>query len=126
MASKTLNAKRKRIALPPIASATRRILKKKPDGVVPWRDRVVENLLALASNPETPPGTAMHAIRTVIEQSGSAPVDASSASPFSFVDDGPSLGELRSKSKEELDKHIAELMSTVGSIPGVKAPETPA
>ncbi|HXE05644.1 MAG TPA: hypothetical protein VN579_06635 [Bryobacteraceae bacterium] len=117
--------KRKRTSMPPIASATRRILKKKPDGVASWSDRLVEKLLTIATNPKTPAATAMQAIRILIEHSGSAS-QANDLADFSHESDGPSVAELRSKSKEELDKYIAELMTTIGSIPGVKAPETPA
>jgi hypothetical protein len=116
--------KRKRIPLPPIASATRRILKKKPDGVASWSDRLVEKLLTLATNPKTPAATAMQAIRILIEHSGNR-LQADDAADFSHESDGPSLAQLRSKSKDELDRYIADLMTTIGSIPGVK-PETPA
>jgi hypothetical protein len=113
--------KHKRIAPAPIASATLRILKKKPEGAGQWSERVVETLLAIATNPKTPAVTAMQAIRIVIEQSSrvSSGRDGDSAS---FVDDGvPSVAEIRQRSQAEVEKRIAELLGSMGPIPGVQA-----
>ncbi len=106
--------------MPPIASATRRILKKKPDGLASWSDRLVEKLLTIATNPKTPAATAMQAIRILIEHSNGAPhngdLDAAS------LEDGlPSLADIRKQSQAEVEKRIAELLGSIGSIPGVQS-----
>jgi hypothetical protein len=113
-------AKRKRISLPPIASATRRILKKKPDGVLSWSDRLVEKLLTIATNPKTPAATAMQAIRILIEHSNGARHNGDPEGA-SFEDGAPSLADIRKKSQAEVEKRIAELLGSIGSIPGVQA-----
>ena len=120
MTKQTSSPKRKRTVQPPIASAARRMLKKKNEKEGQWSERVVETLLGIATSPKTPPVTAMQAIRIVIEQSSHVSPGRDGDSAGLAEDGVPSLAEIRQKSQAEVEKRIAELLGTMGPIPGVQ------